>query len=117
MSLRAFPIITICLFVLCLSTNAQQASSLLHGRWKLRKIEFAGENVFDLDNLTDSYKTFFKRQKEKANPGKLTENDSLHIIYLFEKTVNDVSKMFFRFTKTNTYFTNKYSKTGELTDD
>jgi hypothetical protein len=102
--------------VLSQKTKAQQASSLLIGKWKFVRIEFAGKAVFDLENLTQSYKDFFNAQKDKAEGDSLTVNDSLHINYRFEKTVNDVSKMFIRFTAGKRYVTNKYSKTGEITD-
>lgn len=93
------------------NAKSQADSIKLIGKWKVVKIQFSKNVVFDLDDLTTAYKQFFERQKHTYNDS-LSKNDSLFIQYTFEKTVNDINRMFIDFRTGNHYETNGFNKDG-----
>lgn len=104
------------LSIICNSHARVYNDKELTGKWKFVKMERPGSIGFDLDDLTTSYKNFFKKQKQNAYHGVITDNDSLYIHVLFEQLVNDVSRMFISFRANKYYETNGYDKSGNMTE-
>ncbi len=103
------------LSIIC-SSYGQVKDSQLTGKWKFIKMGMPGSIGFDLDDLTTSYKIFFDKHKHDVYHGVITTNDSLYVQVLFEKLVNDVSRMFISFKANKHYETNNYDKSGNMTE-
>lgn len=96
---------------------AQAEKTPLQAKWKFTKVVMPDHTTFDLDNLKTSYKQFFNNLKQETYHGTITPNDSLYINYLFEKTVNDISRMFIEFKQGNKYVSNSFNRQGDISEN